>query len=145
MADLATFANGDQLLEAIRGKSKTDIMRDADEAGVDLILQKVFMGMMMTFDGQRAAGRNAIIQYDIQGPKQLHRYQVTVKDGQCTIQPEGKAIAHVTFKLSLANFLKLMTNTLNPMFALLFRQMKIKGSMQIAGELKGWFSKRPPT
>jgi putative sterol carrier protein len=143
MADLATFANRSDLVTAVKGKSDAAILSEAESAGVEMILQKIFMGMMMTFDAERAAGRKAIIEYDIGGPGgKRHRYQVNVADGACTIDPEGTARAHVKLVATLPAFLKLSTNTANPLGLMLFRKLKIKGDMRLAGEMKAWFSKR---
>lgn len=143
MNDLATFSSRDEFVSAVKGKSDRQILADAEEAGADGILVKLFMGMMMSFDAVRAAGRTAIIEYDIRGPGALrHRYQVRVADGQCTISREAEGVADVTLRMSLPTFLKISSNTANPLLLILFGKLKVLGDRKLAREIKGWFSKR---
>jgi putative sterol carrier protein len=143
MSDLATFSSRDEFISAVKGKSDQQILADAEKAGVDGILVKLFMGMMMSFDATRAAGRAAIIEYDISGPGALrHRYQVCVANAQCTINPEAQGVADVTLRMSLPTFLRVSSNTANPLLLILFGKLKIRGDRKLAREIKGWFSKR---
>jgi putative sterol carrier protein len=143
MSSLATFANRSELAAAIRGKSDRDILAEAKKAGVETILQKVFMGMMMSFDAEKATQRKAVVEYDIAGPEGTrYRYQVNVSGGTCTIDPEAKGTADLKLTASVPTFLKVSANTANPLFLVVLRKLKIKGDMKLAGELPRWFSKR---
>src|SRR5262245_40469180 len=142
MADLATFSNREELVSAVKGKSDKQILSEAEHAGPEMILQKIFMGMMMTFDPDRASGRKATIEYDIAGiGGGRHRYQVNVADGQCTIDPAAIGQSDVTFRTTLPTFLKLSTNTASPLMLVLFRKLKVEGDRKLAGELRSWFSR----
>jgi len=143
MADLATFSNRDELVSAVKGKSDRQLLAEAEAAGPEMILQKLFMGMMMTFDAERAGGRSAVIEYDIQGPGAVrHRYQVNVADGQCTIDPTASGSPTVALRTSLPTFLKLSTRTANPLLLVLFGKLRVQGDRKLARELQGWFSRR---
>jgi predicted lipid carrier protein YhbT len=143
MSDLASFSNRSELVSAVSGKSDRQLLEEAEKAGSEMVLQKIFMGMMMSFDAARANGRSAIIEYDIQGPAAArHRYQVKVDAGQCTIDPGGSARPDVSFRTSVPTFLRLSTNTANPLLLVLFRKLKVQGDVKLAREVKGWFGKR---
>lgn len=141
MTDLANFGSSRELKAALEGKSKSDILRDAKAAGVDNVLMRVFFGMIAAFDKARAHDTSAVIQYEIEGPDQVHRYQVNVKNGECGVVMGAPEKPRVTLALSLPNFLKLVTGSLNPLVAIPLRQLKIKGDLKLAGKLQGWFSR----
>jgi hypothetical protein len=61
MTAFANIMSPNDLKAAVIGKSNARITREALEAGVDEVLQRVFMGMMIGFKADRAKGQNAII------------------------------------------------------------------------------------
>jgi putative sterol carrier protein len=143
MSTLATFSNRSELVTAVRGKGAAALRAEASEAGVEMILQKIFMGMMMTFDADKAPGVSAVIEYDIGAPDGArHRYQVKVADGACTIEPNGNASPTVKLEADLPTFLKVSTNTGNPLWLMITRKLKIRGDLKLAGAMKTWFTKK---
>jgi putative sterol carrier protein len=143
MADLSSFSNRSELVQAVAGKDDRQLMEEAARAGAELVLQKIFMGMMMSFDAERAGGRSVTIEYDIEGPARArHRYQVKIAGGECTIDPSGTAAPDLAFEMRLPTFLKLSTNTANPLLLVLFRKLKVRGDRKLARQVPGWFSKR---
>jgi putative sterol carrier protein len=96
--------------------------------------------ILRSISGLRAAvGQSAIIQYDLDTPRGLVRYQVKVDNGTCSIEKGTSGEARVTLAMSLSNFVRLMAGVLEAMQALMNGQLEISGDVMFSQNVGNWF------
>ena len=134
-----SITSADDLKAAVADKTGDQITREVLETGLDQVIQLVFMGMMMAFKADRARGVRAVVEYRIRALDRRLRYQVKIDGGQCTIHPDGTDKPDLTLWLSLADFLRLVTNTLNLPLALVTLRLRMWGDRNVAKQLARWF------
>jgi putative sterol carrier protein len=103
------------------------------------MIKAIFDGMEQRFLPDKAAGRSAVIQYDINLPEGTQSWQVDVAGGQCTTSQGGDKEAQVTLVLGAPDFLRLMSGKLNGVQAFMSGKLKLKGDMMLAQTMQGWF------
>ena len=76
------------LKSVVEGKSNEELVSaiQQQEGGVDGVLDKVFAGMAESFSPEKAAGQQAVVQYEISAPDGTHAYAMRIADGQCEIE-----------------------------------------------------------
>ena len=110
-----------------------------DWEGDNPLTKTIFDRMPESFLADKAAGRSAVIQYDITTLDGTHTYQVVVAGGTCTTGPGAGQEASVTLALSAPDFLRLISGKLNGMTAFMSGKLKLKGDMMLAQTMQGWF------
>ncbi|NJL94423.1 MAG: SCP2 sterol-binding domain-containing protein [Anaerolineae bacterium] len=94
---------------------------------VDQMVQRI----TANFDPSKAAGVNAVFQFDITG-EGGGKYYIAVADNQATLH-EGEHAAPTTTMIASANDYMAITNgELNAMTAFTMQKLKIKGDMGMA-------------
>ena len=75
------------LQRAVEERSNEELVGDIQqqEGGVDGVLEKVFAGMSESFNPEKAAGQQAVVQYEITAPDGTHEYAMRIADGRCEI------------------------------------------------------------
>ena len=111
----------------------------ADLDGENSLTKVIFERMPERFLADKAAGRTAVIQYDINHPDRTESWQVTVADGQCSTAAGAEKEATVTLITSAPDFLRLISGKLNGVQAFMSGKLKIKGDMMLAQTMQGWF------
>ena len=139
MPGFQEITNADDLRNAVRGKSNQQITREVIEAGLDQLLQLVFLGFMASFKPERARGVRAVIEYRLRALDRRFRYQVKIADEQCMVQENGTDRPDLVMNLSVAEFLKLITRQFNPLWALFMLALKTRGDRKIAARMARWF------
>jgi putative sterol carrier protein len=129
----------EQLGALVEGKSDDEINTFVNQQGPDAVLKPIFEGMQERFLPEKAAGRAAVIEYDIVAPDGTKSYQLTVADGKCELAEGTEKPATVTLVLSTPDFLRLITGKLNGMQAFMSGKLKIKGDMMLAQSMQTWF------
>jgi putative sterol carrier protein len=132
-------ASAADLAALIEGHSDDEINTAIKNLGYDAVLGQIFSEMQTRFLPEKAAGRNAVIQYDINTPEGPETYQVVVADGACTTGKGGDREATVTLALALPDFLRLISGKLNGVQAFMSGKLKIRGDMMLAQTMQGWF------
>ena len=132
-------ASSADLAGLIEGKSDDEIVALIKELGEDTFFGGIFEEMAKRFLPDKAAGKNAVIQYDIAMPDGTQTYQVVVAGGTCTTSPGAGQEASVTLALSAPDFLRLIGGKLNGMTAFMSGKLKLKGDMMLAQTMQGWF------
>ena len=76
------------LKQAVEQKSNEELVGAIQEqdGGVDGVLDKVFAGMSESFSPAKAAGQQAVVQYEISAPDGSHEYAMRIADGRCEIE-----------------------------------------------------------
>ena len=135
----AAGASTADLVAIIEGKSDDEIVALIKELGEDAFFGGIFETMATRFLPDKAAGKTAVIQYDIAMPDSVKTYQVVVGGGTCTTSAGAGQEATVTLALSAADFLRLIAGKLNGMQAFMSGKLKLKGDMMLAQTMQGWF------
>jgi putative sterol carrier protein len=121
----------DQLLAQISGQ----------DGGAKGVLDQVFDGMAGAFNPAKAGGQSATVEFDITTPQGVERYALQVADGNCTVHHGGADSPRTTIKAGLVDFLKLITNNLNPMQAFMTGKLKVDGDLFFAQTAMNWFER----
>lgn len=127
------------LSAVLEGRSDDDINGFIKGQGYDTVLGQIFSEMQGRFLAEKAAGRSAVIQYDVNTPEGTEAYRVVVADGTCTTSKGAGPDPTVTLVLSLADFLRLVSGKLNGVQAFMSGKLKIRGDMMLAQTMQGWF------
>ena len=106
-----------------------------------LVLDGIFGQMAEHFDGQKAGGTEAVIEWRIldRPGGGYDRYQVVVTGGTCSVEKDGEHAPRVTFKVKPVDFLKLVTgNAAGPMM-FMTGKLKIDGDVMFAAGVQALF------
>jgi len=113
----------------------------AQDGGAKGVLDQVFDGMAAAFNPAKAGGQSATVEFDIDTPQGVERYALEVADGTCTVHHGGAESPRTTIKARLVDFLKLITNNLNPMQAFMTGKLKVEGDLFFAQTAMNWFER----
>jgi putative sterol carrier protein len=138
MADFQA-SSPEELRALIEGRSDDEINAALKTTGVEKALSAVFDGMVQAFIPEKAAGQNAVIQYDVNGPDGKQSFQLKVLDGKCTAMKGSPESARVTLALATPDFLRLVTGKLNGQTAFFQGKLKLSGDMMFAQTMQSWF------
>lgn len=129
------------LAEMVKDKSDDEIAAGIEAGGgADTVLSQIFDAMVGAFDADKAAGQEAVIQWDITNGGDTLNYTLVVADGKCELKKEPGDNPRVTMEMSLPNYLRLITGNLDGMQAFMSGQLKITGDMMFAQVFQGWFT-----
>lgn len=122
-------ASGEQLAEVMRGKLRTKI------------LDEVFARMEQHVRPDRAAGVDAVVDWEIRGRRDggCDRYQMVIRDGQCHVGVSQEERARVGLTLDPVSFLKLVTGSARGSSLMLRGKLKASGDIRLARSLEGLF------
>ena len=111
------------------------------DGGVDGVLDKVFAGMAESFSPAKAAGQQAVVQYEISAPDGGHEYAMRIADGRCEIEQGRAESPRVTIRIALADFLRLITGNANGMQLFMTGKLKVSGDLFFAQTYQSWFDR----
>jgi putative sterol carrier protein len=131
--------NAEDLGALIEGKSDEEINAFVEQQGADNIFRPIFEGMQQRFLPEKAAGKTAVIQYDIVTTAGTESWQVDVAEGRCNASKGAEKPATVTLQLATPDFLRLITGKLNGVQAFMSGKLKVKGDMMLAQTMQTWF------
>lgn len=83
------------------------------------------------FDPEKAAGIDAVVQFDITGDGGGQRF-LTIQDQQMAVAEGTHPDPTITVRSSLENFLKLNLGEANPMALMMTGKVKVSGSVPLA-------------
>src|SRR3979490_965169 len=101
-------------------------------------LKETFDAMGPRFKPDRAAGTNAVIQYDIGGDGG-GTWHAVIKDGTCTVNSGPAPAADLTITMSSPDWLDMIGGKLNGQMAFMSGKLKLKGDMGLAMKLGSLF------
>jgi putative sterol carrier protein len=138
--DATDFAS---LKAAVEARSNEELVNDIQqqEGGIDGVLEKVFAGMSESFSPEKAAGQQAVVQYEITGPDGSHDYAMRIADGRCQIDPGQAESPRVSLRIALADFLRLITGAANGMQLFMTGKLKVSGDLFFAQTYQSWFDR----
>jgi putative sterol carrier protein len=128
---------------AVEDKSNEELVSSIQqqEGGVDGVLEKVFAGMSESFNPDKAAGQQAVVQYEVSAPDGLHEYAMRIADGRCEIDKGRAESPRVTIRIGLADFLGLITGKANGMQLFMTGKLKVNGDLFFAQTYQSWFDR----
>jgi putative sterol carrier protein len=131
------------LQRAVEARSNEELVGDIQrqEGGVDGVLEKVFNGMSESFNPDKAAGQQAVVQYEITAPDGSHEYAMRIADGRCEIDRGQAESPRVTLRIGLADFLRLITGAANGMQLFMTGKLKVSGDLFFAQTYQSWFDR----
>ena len=138
--DATDFAS---LKAAVEARSNEELVTDIQqqEGGVDGVLEKVFDGMSGSFSPEKAAGQQAVVQYEISAPDGGHEYAMRIADGRCEIDKGRAESPRVSIRIGLADFLRLITGEANGMQLFMTGKLKVSGDLFFAQTYQSWFDR----
>ena len=131
------------LKDAVEQKSNDELVSSIQQqdGGVDGVLDKVFAGMSESFSPTKAAGQQAVVQYEIGAPDGTHEYAMRIADGRCEIDKGRAESPRVTIRMALADFLRLITGNANGMQLFMTGKLKVSGDLFFAQTYQSWFDR----
>lgn len=132
-------ADREQLAAMLEGRSDDEINAFFAEQGAEAAIKQIFDGMQAAFNADRAAGQEAVVQWDVDTTDGTISYQLEVKDGTCTTHTGTPLPARLTLGMSLPNFLRFLSGKLDGMQAFMSGQLKVGGDMMLAQSMQAWF------
>jgi putative sterol carrier protein len=131
------------LKSVVEQKSNEELVGDIQrqDGGVDGVLDKVFAGMAESFSPAKAAGQEAVVQYEVSAPDGGHEYAMRIADGRCEIEKGRAESPRVTIRIGLADFLRLVTGNANGMQLFMTGKIKISGDLFFAQTYQSWFDR----
>ncbi len=131
--------NREQLGQLIDGKSDQEIEGLVTDLGAEELLGQVFEGMRQAFIPERAAGQNAVVQWEITSGDQAIPYGFSVQDGKASVTKGPVESPRVTLGLSLADFLRFISGRLDGMQAFMSGKLRLSGDLMFAQAMQAWF------
>ena len=102
-------------------------------------VKETFEAMGPRFKPERAAGTNAVIQYDISGDGG-GTWHAVIKDGTCVVSSGPAAAADLTVTMASPDWLDMIGGKLNGQQAFMSGKLKLKGDMGLAMKLGSLFA-----
>jgi putative sterol carrier protein len=131
------------LKAAVDQRSNEELVGDIQrqEGGVDGVLEKVFAGMSGSFNPEKAAGQQAVVQYEVTAPDGSHEYAMRIADGRCQVDRGRAESPRTTIRIGLADFLRLITGEANAMQLFMTGKLKVAGDLFFAQTYQSWFDR----
>ena len=102
-------------------------------------VKETFDLMSSRFKPDKAAGVNAVIQYEITG-EGGGTWHATIKDGTCTISAGAATNPSLTLTMSGQDWLDMLAGKVSGQMAFMSGKLKLKGDMGLAMKIGGMFS-----
>lgn len=99
---------------------------------------EIFDQMSGRFRPEKAAGTNAVVQYDISG-EGGGTWHAIIKDGTCTVQPGAGTNPSLTLQVGAQDWIDMTTGKQNPQMLFMSGKLKLKGDMGLAMKLGSMF------
>jgi putative sterol carrier protein len=140
VSDASTDDARSALSELVEGNSDDEITKAAEELGIDTLLDQVFAGMEQAYRPDKAAGQNAVVQWDVHAPDGTHSRTVHIADGTCKVEPGAAESPRLTLTLTLPDFLRFVAGQLDGMQAFMNGKLKLAGDIMLAQTMQAWFA-----
>ncbi len=133
------MASGERamLAEAIRGKSDEEISQFVDSMGGEGFLDMTFEGMKKALNPEKA--EDAVILYELRHGQTTLPYALVIRDRAASVDKRSRSDAVVTLKMSVPNFLRLITDQLPIFSSVIRRRLRISGDRKFARRMQGMF------
>lgn len=102
-------------------------------------VKETFDAMGGRFRADRAAGTNAVIQYEIAG-EGGGTWHAVIKDGACTVNEGAGTNPNLTLQMSSQDWLDMLSGNQSGQMLFMSGKLKIKGDMGLAMKLGSMFA-----
>ena len=102
-------------------------------------VKETFDAMAGRFRADKAAGTNAVIQYDVGGDGG-GTWHAVIKDGTCTVASGAAQNANLTLSISGQDWLDMLSGKQSGQMLFMSGKLKVKGDMGLAMKLGSMFS-----
>ncbi len=102
-------------------------------------VNEIFEQMPSRFRADRAAGTNAVVQYDISGDGG-GSWHAVIKDGTCTVKSGAAESPNLTLQVAAQDWIDVSTGKQNPQMLFMSGKLKLKGDMGLAMKLGSMFA-----
>ena len=101
-------------------------------------VKETFDQMGSRFKADRAAGTNAVIQYNVSGDGG-GTWNAVIKDGTCTVKEGAVTSPNLTLDIAAPDWLDMLSGKQNGQMLFMSGKLKIKGDMGLAMKLGSMF------
>ena len=107
----------------------------------ELLLEEIFGRWPSRFEPEKARDVNAVIEWQITNPEggDDDRWQLTIRDGACSVSRGGDGEPDVTFRVGPVEFVKLIAGAESGPRLFVFGKLKIRGNLMLAARVQGFF------
>jgi len=102
-------------------------------------VKETFDLMPSRFKPDKAAGVNAVIQYEITG-EGGGTWHATIRDGKCTVASGPATSPNLTLTMAGQDWLDMLAGKVSGQMAFMSGKLKLKGDMGLAMKIGGMFS-----
>jgi putative sterol carrier protein len=102
-------------------------------------VKETFEGMSGRFRADKAAGTNAVIQYDVSGDGG-GTWHAVIKDGSCTVNPGPATNPNLTLQIASQDWLDMLSGKQSGQMLFMSGKLKVKGDMGLAMKLGSMFA-----
>lgn len=96
---------------------------------------EIFAKMPARTDTSKIVGVNATVVFDLSGDNG-GQWTVKVADGQVAVEDGAAASAAATIKMTSADYVAMMSGSLNPMMAFMSGKIKVEGDLNTVMKLQ---------
>lgn len=131
----------EKVIALIEGRSDDEITAEVERRGVDNVLEQVFNGMASRFRPDKAAGHEAVVQWDTRIGEETHSWQLHVADGSCVARRGTEATPRVTLGMAAPDLLRFVAGQLDGMRAFMTGKLRVSGDLLFAQTMSSWFQR----
>ena len=103
------------------------------------VVRMIFNGMSNSFQPDKAAGVNTVIQYDVTG-EGGGKWHAIIADGKCEVKQGEHASPKLTLTVDAQDWIDMVTGKLNGQQAFMSGKLKLKGDMALAMKMGNFFA-----
>jgi putative sterol carrier protein len=129
----------EDLAVVIKGLSDEEIRQAAAEAGVGLVLERIFATMQSMFRPDKAAGQDGVVQWEVDDGDSTHVYHVVVDAGTCRTEAGPADAPKATLSFALPDFLRFIAGEMNGIQAFMTGKVRISGDVMYAQRTESFF------
>jgi putative sterol carrier protein len=104
----------------------------------ELTIEKLMGLMPKAFLPEKAAGIDAVIQYNLSG-EQAGDWIINIAEGKCSVEQGVAEDPRLTLTADAMDYLDIITGKLNAMSAFAGGKLKLKGDLNLAMKLMDFF------
>jgi putative sterol carrier protein len=123
------------LAALIEGLSDDEINKAVSQAGVDVVLERIFATAQSMFRPERAEGQDGVVQWEVDEGDSTHVFHVVIEAATCRVAPGPADAPTATLSFTLANFLRFMAGEMNGIQAFMTGKVRISGDVMYAQQI----------
>lgn len=134
------LSSREDLAALLQDRTDDEINAFVAAIGTDNVIGQVSAAIAERFDPEKAAGQNAVVQWDVVAPDGTHSFNLAIANGTCTLATGPADAPRVTLGFSLADFLRFIAGQLDGMQAFMGGKLKLTGDIMYAQVMQSFFA-----